>query len=127
LLTSTQIVHDHAEEYEKLLEALVLLGECLPRVELYTETFHESSLVQASVLAFYTSILRFWERAIKFYKRRKLWNFMRSAWNDYALEFKNLEDEMRRHQRDVEKAANAQNIYDSKVAREDQAVVNGCM
>jgi hypothetical protein len=85
-LTSTQIVHDHAEEYEKLLEALVLC-ECLPRVELYTETFHESSLVQASVL-FYTSILRFWERAIKFYKRRKLWNFMRSAWNDYALEFK---------------------------------------
>lgn len=70
------------------------MTECLPRVELYTETFLHSSLVQDCVSAFYSSVLRFWARACKFYRRHRLWNFVRVVWNDYDAEFKELEVDM---------------------------------
>ena len=70
------------------------MAECLPRVELYTETFLDSSLVQDCVNAFYSSVLRFWTRACKFYRRHRLWIFVRIIWNDYDVEFRELEIDM---------------------------------
>lgn len=70
------------------------MAECLPRVELYTETFLGSNLVQDCVNAFYSSVLRFWTRACKFYRRHRLWNFVQVVWKDYEIEFKELESDM---------------------------------
>lgn len=97
-----QIVQKAAEEYNKLCNALIRMAECLPSIELYTETFLHSNLVQECVNAFYSSVLRFWTRACKFYRRRRLWNFVRVVWNDYDAEFKELEDDMLRYQRRVQ-------------------------
>ena len=96
LINQTQIVQNAAEEYEKLCKVLSHMAECLPRIELYTETFLESDLVQNCVNTFYCSILRFWTRACKFYRRRRLWNILRVVWNDYDAEFGDLELEMHR-------------------------------
>lgn len=118
------IVQNAAEEYTKLCKTLYRMIECLPRVELYTETFLDSSLVQDSVEAFYSSVLRFWTRACKFYRRRRLWNFVRGVWNDYDVEFRELESDMVRCRNRIEASALAEHIGDSKVARAQQQIVN---
>ena len=101
-LRSMQIVQNAAEEYNKLCMALIRMTECLPRIELYTDTFLDSSLVQDCVTAFYSSILRFWTRACKFYRRRRLWNSVRAVWKDYDAEFSVLEIDMVRCRNRVE-------------------------
>lgn len=65
--------------------------DCLPQIELYTETFLDSDLVRACVNAYYVSTLRFWTRACKFYRRHRLLNFLRVVWNDFDTEFSELE------------------------------------
>lgn len=120
------------------------MAECLPRVELYTETFLESSLVRDCVNAFYSSVLRFWTRVCKFHRRHRLWNFVRVIWNDYEVEFRELEIDMVKCQGRVEgwffkihyrrmpllvtnvalASALANHIGESKVARTQQQTVN---
>lgn len=90
----------------------MLIGDCLPRVEIYNKIFLSSSTVQAHVHGIYVTVLDFWARAIKFYKRRKLWKLVRSSWHDYDVEFGNLETTLHRHQDGLEKAAIAQHISD---------------
>lgn len=87
-------MQDAAEEYDKLCQALSRMIDCLPRIELYTETFLDSELVRACVSAFYVSTLRFWTRACKFYRRHRLLNFIRVIWNDFGAEFSELEISM---------------------------------
>ena len=84
-------MQDAAEEYDKLCKALSRMVDCLPQVELYTETFLDSDLVRACVNAYYFSTLRFWTRACKFYRRHRLLNFIRVIWNDFDAEFSELE------------------------------------
>lgn len=98
--------------------------DCLPRVEIYTETFLESGLVQDCVNAFYISVIRFWARACKFYRRHRLWNFLRATWNDFDTEFSDLELDLLRNRDKVESAALAEHIGESKVARVNQQLVN---
>ena len=83
-----------AEEYDKLCHALSRMVDCLPQIELYTETFLDSEMVKASVSSFYVSTLRFWTRACKFYRRHRLLNFIRVIWNDFDVEFGELEVNM---------------------------------
>ena len=97
-----QIVQSASEEYNKLCKVLIRMTECLPSIELYTDTFLDSSLVQDCVTAFYSSFLRFWTRACKFYRRHRLWNFVRVIWNDYNAEFGDLEVKMVRYRDRVE-------------------------
>lgn len=79
--------------------------DCLPRIELYTETFLDSELVRACVSAYYISTLRFWTRACKFYRRQKLLNFIRVIWNDFGAEFSELEISMIENRDRVESMA----------------------
>ena len=52
-------MQDAAEAYEQLCRALTRIIDCLPRIELYTQTFLDSSLVRECVNMFYVSVLRF--------------------------------------------------------------------
>ena len=139
-----QIVQNAAEEYTKLCKALYRMIECLPRVEIYTETFRDSKLVQDSVEVFYSSVLRFWTKACKFYRRGGLYKAVRVVWNDYDVEFRQLESDMVGCQNRIEgwslanhwksksylltktalASALAEHIGDSKVARAQQQIVN---
>ena len=70
------------------------MAESVPRVELYTGTILESSLVRNCVHDFYVSILRFWTQACKFYQRRRLCSIFSAAWCGYDAGFPKLELEM---------------------------------
>lgn len=90
----------------------MLIGDSLPRVEMYDEIFLSSSIVQTHVHGIYVTVMGFWARAIKFYQRRRLSRGMRSSWHDYEVEYGNLAQTLRRHQKGLEKAATAQHMSD---------------
>lgn len=124
LLILSQIVQHAVDEYERLCKALTRMVECLPRVELYSETFMDSSLVRDCVDAFYVSALQFWSRACKFYRRGRFWNFIHTGWKDYDIEFRKLEENMDKNRDRIEKSALAEHIGQSKVARIHQQATN---
>ena len=76
--------------------------DCLPRIEIYTETFVDSGLVAECVNEFYVSAIRFWAKACKFYSRHRLWRVLRTIWNDFDTEFGHLEADMIRNREKVE-------------------------
>lgn len=119
-----QIVQNAVEDYERLCKALTRMIECLPRVELYSDTFMDSSLVCNYVSAFYVSVLRFWCRACKFYRRGRFWNFIQTSLKSYDTEFRELEEEMVKNKDQIEESALAEHIGQSRVARIDQQAMN---
>lgn len=118
------------------------MTDCLPRMEIYAETFLESTLVADCVNAFYVSAIRFWAKACKFYRRGRLWKILHVVWNDFDTEFGDLEADMIRNRDRVEGtgfhsgvqvrnwlteksgAALAEHIGGSKAAEVNQQSVN---
>ncbi len=117
------IVHQSSEEYEKICKSILAVSDSFPIVELVAETFNHSELVCGQVVAFYTSILRFWSKALKFYKRRRIFNILR-AWHDFDSEFGDLERDMKRFGKNIEQAAAAVHMNESRMARMEQTAVN---
>lgn len=117
------ILQNATEEYDKICKALTRMIECLPAVELYTEAFSDSSLIQGCVIDFYCSLLRFWIKACKAYHRRHLWRFRR-AWNSFDAKFGELDNDMVRYQKLLEKLAAAKHMQESTKAIREQKLVN---
>lgn len=113
------IVHQSSEEYEKICKSILAVSESFPIVELVTETFNHSELVCGHLVDFYTAVLRFWSKALKFYKRRRIFNIFR-AWHDFDSEFGDLDRDMERYGKLIEKAAAAVNMNESRTARLEQ-------
>ena len=90
------------QAYEQLCKALIRMIDCLPRIEIYGETFLESRLVVDCVNAFYISAIRFWAKACKIYRRRRLWKILHVIRNDFDAELADLEVDVIRNQDRVE-------------------------
>lgn len=114
------IVHQFSEEYERICQSLVTVGESLQVVDLLAETFSHSSIVSACVVNYYCSILHFWRKAIKHYRRRKFVNVIRSAWHDYTSEFGEFEALMTRLRTQTQEAAAAVDMNEARKARQQQ-------
>ena len=113
------IVHQSSEEYEKICKSILAVSDSFSIVDLVTETFNSSELVCGHVVDFYTSVLTFWSKALKFYKRRRLFNILR-AWHDFESEFGDLDRDMKRYRKLIEKAAAAVHMNESRTARLEQ-------
>jgi hypothetical protein len=114
------------EEYDKICRALTRVIEYLPAIEIFTESFSESSLIQGCVGDFYCSLLRFWTKACKAYHRRRLWIFQK-AWSSYDTKFGELEDDMIKYQERLEKLATAKHIHESRNAISEQQRMNAAV
>lgn len=117
------IVHQSSEEYEKICKSILAVSDSFPAVGLVTETFSHSDLVCGHVVDFYTSVLKFWSKALKFYKRRRIFNILR-AWHDFDSEFGDLDHDMKRYGENIEKAAAAVHMNESRTARLEQNAFN---
>ena len=113
------IVHQSSEEYEKICKSILAVSDSFSIIDLVTETFNFSELVCGHVVKFYTSVLTFWSRALRFYKRRRIFNILR-AWHDFESEFGDLDRDMKRHGKLIEKAAAAVHMNESRTARLEQ-------
>lgn len=102
-----QMVEDYADAFDRLLEALIMISQRLPMLELYTEAFNSSKLIHGPVYHAYLSMIRFWSQALKFYNRNHSSGFFKSPWSNYHTEFKDLEDKMDRQFRLVTEYADA--------------------
>ena len=114
------IVHQFLEEYQRICQTLVTVGESLQVVELLAETFSHSPIVSEYVVKYYCSILHFWRKAIKHYRRRKFINLIRGAWHDYNSEFGEFEAVMMRLRKETQEAAVAVDMSEAKKARKQQ-------
>lgn len=117
------ILQHATEEYDKICKALTRMIERLSAVEIYTQAFSDSSLIQGCVVDFYCSLLRFWIKACKAYHRRHLWKFRR-AWSSFDAKFGELDNDMVRYQELVEKLAAAKHMHESTKAIREQKLVN---
>lgn len=117
------MLQNATEEYDRICKAFTRVIQCLPAVELYTEAFLDSGLIQSCVGDLYCSLLRFWIKACKSYHRRRLWRFQK-AWSGYDAKFSELEDDMFRYKERLEKLATAQHIHESGKAITEQQSVN---
>ena len=113
------IVHQSSEEYEKICRSILAVSDSFPVIDLVTVTFNSSELVCGHVGEFYTSVLTFWSKALKFYKRRRIFNILR-AWHDFDSEFGDLDRDMKRYRKLIEKAAAAIHMNESRTARLEQ-------
>ncbi len=113
------IVHRSSEEYVKICQSILAVSDSFPIVELVTETFNHSGLVCDHAVAFYTSVLKFWSKALKFYRPRRLFNIIRT-WHDFDSEFGDLDRDLKRHGQNIEKAAAAVHMNESRTARLEQ-------
>ena len=114
------IVHKSSEEYEKICQSILAVGDFFAVVDLVSETFNSSELVCGHVVGFYTSVLTFWSKALIFYKRRRFYNIFRVLWHDFESEFGDLDREMKRYRKLIEKAAGAVHMNESRIARFEQ-------
>lgn len=114
------IVHQFSEEYERICQSLVTVGESLQIVELLAETFSHSPIVGEYVVKYYCSILHFWRKAIKHYRRSKFVNLIRGALHDYNSEFGEFEAVMMRLRTETQEAAVAVNMNEARKARQQQ-------
>ena len=113
------IVHQSSEEYEKICKSILAVSDSFSIIDLVTETFNSSELVCGQVVKFYASVLTFWSRALRFYKRRRIFNILR-AWHDFESEFGDLDRDMKRYRKLIEKAADAVHMNESRTARLEQ-------
>ena len=120
------MLRNATEEYDKMCKALTRVVQYLPSIEIYTELFSDSVLIQDCVSDFYCSLLRFWTKACKSYRRRHLWRFQR-AWAGYDARFGELEDDMIRYRERLEKLATAQHTLESTKAIREQQSVNATL
>lgn len=117
------IVHQSAEEHVKICLSVLAVSDSSPIVELVAEKFNHSELVCSHVVAFYESVLRVWSNASKFYKRRRVFNIF-LVWHDFDPEFGDLDRDMKRHGRAIEKAAATVHMNESRISRLEQTAVN---
>ena len=118
------IVHQSTEEYERICQSLLTVGESLQVVELLANTFRHSPLVSECVVNYYCSILHFWRKAIKHYRRRKFFQFIRGAWHNYDSEFGDFEAKMMRLREETQKAAVVVHMSEASKARQQQDKFN---
>ena len=116
------IVHQSSEEYDKICRSILAVSESFPIVDMITETFNHSELVCGPVADFYACVLRFWSKALRFYKRRRIFNIFR-AWHDFDSEFGDLDRDMKRFGKIVEKAAATVHMHESRTARLEQKAI----
>jgi hypothetical protein len=117
------IVQKSSEEYVKICQSILAVSDSFPIIELLTETFNHSELVCDHTAAFYITVLRFWSKALNFYKRRRLFNIFR-AWHDFDSEFGDLDRNMKRLGQNIEKAAAAVHMNESRTARLEQTAAS---
>lgn len=121
-MLTLQIVHDYTAEHQKLLKALELMAEFLPRTNFYTKLLADSPNFQETIYKLYVSIIRFWARAIKFYKQRRLWNFVK-IWSDFDVEFGAFELDIRQCQEKIEKDALVEHMSKAHLSRLEQTEI----
>ena len=98
---------NYTSAYERLLEALVMMGDRLSVIELHASIWCDSDEFKKHLVGFYKSMIDFWSRALKHYQRNRLLTLFRSFLSGYDVEFKKFEEAMDKRRDVLKDCANA--------------------
>ena len=98
-----QKFQSHVSAYERLLEALIMIGERLPVLDIRINTWSDSPKFQEQLIALYASMMKFWSQALKFRRH----NPFLAIWSGYDVHFRELGESMNRHRKLLKECASA--------------------
>ncbi|KAK2808656.1 hypothetical protein FQN50_004520 [Emmonsiellopsis sp. PD_5] len=92
-----QVARNWTDSFDILLDAYKQIGEEIPLLLQYSETFEQNPHM-INILGFiYADILEFHKRAIRFFSGNVWHQVIRSAWKDFNVRFKQILDSLRSH------------------------------
>jgi hypothetical protein len=106
LNVSPQGVINRANLIQKLSQALVAIGEVLPRADLSAELY-QTEYMEAALARLYTYIILFLTLCVKWYNRSPLGRFWSSLKSPFELDYQELVEQIQRCSGVVEDLANA--------------------
>ncbi|KAI3340581.1 hypothetical protein F4824DRAFT_487048 [Ustulina deusta] len=113
-----KISSDYVEAFEQIVKAYSRIGESLTRFEALRESFHQNTAFQQTLAIFYADILEFHKQAYKSVRRSSWKLFFLTSWGRFQGRFDNILDDLKRHEDQLDREANAYNIIEAKKLRE---------
>ncbi|KAI0876953.1 hypothetical protein GGS24DRAFT_512713 [Hypoxylon argillaceum] len=114
-----KISSDYVEAFEQIVKAYSRIGESLTRFEALQESFHRNPAFQQTLAIFYADILAFHKEAYKSVRRSSWKLFFLTSWGRFQGRFDNILDDLKRHEDQLDREANAYNIVEAKNMREN--------
>ncbi|KAI0804447.1 hypothetical protein GGR55DRAFT_691036 [Xylaria sp. FL0064] len=113
-----KISSDYVEAFEQIIKAYARIGESLTRFEALQESFHQNAAFQQTLAVFYADILQFHKEAYKSVRRSAWKQFFLTSWGRFQGRFNHILDDLKRHEDQLDKEANAYNIVEARSLRE---------
>ncbi|KAI1353445.1 hypothetical protein F5Y01DRAFT_277115 [Xylaria sp. FL0043] len=113
-----KISSDYVEAFEQIVKAYARIGESLTRFEALRESFHQNAAFQQTLAVFYADILEFHKEAYKSIRRSAWKQFFLTSWGRFQGRFDHILDDLKRHEDQLDKEANAYNIVEARSLRE---------
>ncbi|KAH8747114.1 NACHT domain protein [Hyaloscypha sp. PMI_1271] len=113
-----KVASDYVEAFEQIIKAYSRIGESLNRFRVLDATFSQNAGFQLTVAVFYADILRFHKQAYTFV-RRSCWKLLfLTSWGRFQRRFDNIIDDLKRHEEQIDKEANAHHIAEARDTRD---------
>lgn len=109
-----QLASQNSDILEKLLEAYALIGNALPRIDRFSESFSDNPNICHILSVIYADIIEFHRRTYKFFRRRGWRNFFQSSWSSFEYRFKSIIHSLDRHSDWLDREANSIDIVEAK-------------
>ncbi|GAM33896.1 hypothetical protein TCE0_013f01126 [Talaromyces pinophilus] len=112
-----KISSDYVDAFEQIVKAYSRIAESLTRFKVLSEIFRQNTEFQQTLAVFYADILRFHKEAYKLV-RRSAWRVLfLTSWGRFQQRFDNILEDLARHERQIDKEANAYDIAEAKNMR----------
>ncbi|KAI0183060.1 NACHT domain protein [Xylaria flabelliformis] len=113
-----KISSDYIEAFEQIVKAYSRIGESLTRFEALQQSFHQNPAFQQTLAIFYSDILEFHKEAYKSVRRSSWKLLFLTSWGRFQGRFDNIIDNLKHHEDQLDREANAYNIAEAKKMRE---------
>ncbi|KAI0400767.1 hypothetical protein F4802DRAFT_583444 [Xylaria palmicola] len=113
-----KICSDYVEAFEQIIKAYSRIGESLTRFQVLQESFCNNPAFQQTLAIFYADILELHKAAYKSVQRSSWKLFFFTSWGRFEGRLENIVNDLKRHEEQLDKEANAYNIVEANRMRE---------
>ncbi|TGJ84975.1 hypothetical protein E0Z10_g3807 [Xylaria hypoxylon] len=113
------IASEYVEAFEKIVNAYSQIADSLKRFEFLNSAYGSDKDFQQTLAAFYSDILEFHQHAYKFITRNGWKLLFVTSWGRFQRRSDDTLENLKRHERLVDKEANARNIAEARQMRQE--------
>ncbi|KAG5791443.1 hypothetical protein H9Q69_009520 [Fusarium xylarioides] len=114
-----KISSDYVEAFEKIIKVYGQIAEPLKRFQKLSRAFYSDKDVQQTLATFYSDILKFHKEAYQFVRRGSWRLLFLTSWGRFQRRFEGIIQDLKAHEKLVDKMAAATNIAESKDWRKE--------